>query len=124
MLHVLVVDDSKFNRSRVVSALTAEHIVIAESVDGQDALEKLATFPADVLCMDLLMPRLDGFGLLRALRDQGRNVPVVVLSADIQTSSRELCRELGAVAFLNKPFQPQALRAEIEKAACAVTEVL
>lgn len=124
MLHVLVVDDSRFNRSRVVAALTADHIQIVEAFDGQDALEKLATFPADVICTDLLMPRLDGFGLLRALRDQDRSTPVVVLSADIQASSRETCRELGAVAFLNKPFQPEALLAEIEQAAHAVGEVV
>lgn len=117
MLRVLVVDDSKFNRGRVVTALKTGGIEISEACDGQDALERLESISPDVICTDLLMPKLDGFGFLRALKERGNKIPVIVLSADIQASSRQTCLELGVVAFLNKPFQPVELLAEVEKAA-------
>lgn len=122
-MRVLVVDDSKFNRSRVVAAIAGDQYEIQEAVDGQDALDRLATFPADVICTDLLMPRLDGFGLMQELRNRRLTTPVIVLSADIQASSRDTCRDLGAVAFLNKPVAAEALRAAIEQAVSVGTAV-
>ncbi len=117
MKTILVVDDSKFSRGRVLSALANQGYTLQEAVDGRDALEKIAAAPPDVIVSDLLMPILDGFGLLRALKEQRSTIPVVIVSADIQATSRSLCEELGAAKFLNKPFQPDDLRV-------AVTEVL
>jgi two-component system, chemotaxis family, chemotaxis protein CheY len=110
MAQILVVDDSKFSRGRVVSALTAGGHQCIEAENGQLALEAIAANRPDLVVSDLLMPVLDGFGLLKALHEQGSSVPVIVSSADIQASSREQCESYGAKGFLNKPFQPDALR--------------
>jgi CheY-like chemotaxis protein len=104
MSRILVVDDSKFSRSRVVSAVADLSRDVVQAVDGQDALDQLAQGSVDLILTDLLMPRLDGFGLLRTLRNQGDQTPVIVISADIQASSRELCQSLDVKYFLNKPF--------------------
>lgn len=117
MTTILVVDDSKFSRGRALAALANQGYTLQEAVDGQDALDKIAACPPDLIISDLLMPKLDGFGMLRGLRELNSTVPVIVVSADIQATSRALCEELGAAKFLNKPFQPEDLRA-------AVTQVL
>jgi CheY-like chemotaxis protein len=110
MTVILVVDDSKFSRGRVLAALAHQGYTLHEAVDGRDALEKLDSVAPELIISDLLMPNLDGFGLLRGLREQGRAIPVIIVSADIQATSRSLCKELGAADFLNKPFQPEQLQ--------------
>ncbi len=115
MATVLIVDDSKFSRGRVIAALEPFGYSLKEAVDGQQALDSLAMFAPDLIVTDLLMPNVDGFGLLRGLRERDLQLPVIVISADIQASSRQICTELGAAAFLNKPFQPQELIAAVQR---------
>jgi twitching motility two-component system response regulator PilH len=69
---------------------------------------------------DLLMPVMDGFALLESLQSVGHTVPVIVVSADIQQSSRDRCKELGCQTFLNKPFKSPAL---IEAVECALAHM-
>lgn len=114
MTTILVVDDSAFSRGRVVAALAPLGCRVVQAVDGQDGLAACDVHSPDVIITDLLMPTLDGFGLLRGLRDRGSRAPVIVISADIQDSSRRTCQELGAVSFLNKPFQAQELAAKVQ----------
>lgn len=113
MPHLLLVDDSRFNRNRVKAALSDGGYDIAEAENGTEALTYLETHPVDVVITDLLMPEVDGFGVLQGLHERGQKVPVIVLSADIQSTSQQLCLELGAAAFLNKPFKPEELRAAV-----------
>ena len=66
----------------------------------------------DCIILDLLMPELDGFGVLEALKQKGSKIPVIVLSADIQDSVREQCLGLGAAMMLQKPAKaPKILEA-------------
>ena len=113
MSRLLIVDDSRFNRNRVKAALTEGSYDITEAENGAEALAYLETHPVDVVITDLLMPEVDGFGVLQRLREREQEVPVIVLSADIQSTSQQLCLELGAAAFLNKPFKPEELRAAV-----------
>jgi DNA-binding NtrC family response regulator len=85
--------------------------------DGNEALLKLAEFPADVILTDLNMPNLDGFGFLRRLRDAGDMPPAIVLTAfgNIETAVRTV-HELGAYWFLEKPIQPGSLEVLIRRA--------
>lgn len=106
---VLVVDDSRFSRGRVLAALEPCGYILVEAVDGQAALDAAAVSSPDVIVTDLLMPNLDGFGLLRELRHRGSQAAVIVVSAEIDDGSRELCLELGAAAFVGKPFQARQL---------------
>jgi CheY-like chemotaxis protein len=115
-LTILVVDDSKFSRGRILSALQSLGHIMIEAADGQEALNLIEAHAPDLIITDLLMPNVDGFGLLRGLRDRKILLPVLVVSADIQSSSRQMCEELGVLAFLNKPFAPQDLVAKTQAA--------
>jgi DNA-binding NtrC family response regulator len=93
--------------------------MLAETAaDGNEALRKLADFPADVILTDLNMPGLDGFGLLRRLRDSGDMPPAIVLTAfgNIETAVKTV-HELGAYWFLEKPIQPGVLETLVRRAA-------
>ncbi len=113
MTTVLVIDDTKFSRGRVIAALKSLPVQIVEAVDGLDGLEKHAECQPELVISDLLMPRMTGLEFLAELRVRGSATPVIMVSADIQTSSQAACREQGAVAFVNKPFQPDDLRAVV-----------
>ena len=112
---ILVVDDSAFSRGRVLAAIKSLGHRIIEAVDGQEGLKVVDEHDPDLIISDLLMPNLDGMGLLAGMRDRQRQTPVIIVSADIQASSRALCEELGAAAFLNKPFQTLELAALVHR---------
>ncbi len=110
MGHLLIVDDTKFSRGRVVAAIKDLGHTWEEAEHGQAALEAIAARTPDLIITDLLMPVLDGFGLLRELQARGLSLPVIVCSADIQASSRAESLALGAVAFVTKPFTADVVR--------------
>src|SRR5436305_1427967 len=87
------------------------------AADGNEALQKLADFPADVILTDLNMPGLDGFGFLQRLRDSGEMPPTIVLTAygNVETAVKTV-HELGAYWFLEKPIQPASLQVLIRRA--------
>ncbi len=103
MAHILVTDDSNFLRRRAIAILKEAGHDISEAADGKECLERIASQQPDLLFLDLVMPELDGFGVLRELKAQGNPLPVIILSADIQQGVKQECLELGAAAFLHKP---------------------
>jgi DNA-binding NtrC family response regulator len=115
---VLIVDDEEHQRAGLASMVAAWGFSAETAADGQEALEKLGTFPADVLLTDLMMPRMDGFELLRRLAAQGGGPPAIVVTAfgNIETAIATI-HDLGAFWFLEKPIQPRALRVLLERAA-------
>ena len=115
---VLIVDDEENQRVGLAGMVAAWGFTTETAADGQDALEKLATFPAHVLVTDLMMPRMDGFELLRRLAAQGGGPPAIVITAfgNIETAVATM-HDLGAFWFLEKPIEPRALRVLLERAA-------
>jgi twitching motility two-component system response regulator PilH len=114
MALVLVADDSLFQRmvlSRVARAAGAD---VAEAKDGEECLALARERRPKVVVLDLNMPGLDGFGVLKALRDEGLLGQVVVITADIQKSTEARCFELGAALVLHKPVDEAVLRERIE----------
>src|ERR1035441_5251247 len=97
--------------------LSAWHMTPETAADGEEALAKLATFPADVILTDLNMPGMDGFGLLQHLRDAGDSTPTIVITAfgNIEKAVQTV-HELGAYWFLDKPIQPGVLEVLIRRA--------
>lgn len=77
--------------------------------DGRMLLEELAARPADLLVVDVMMPRMDGFAALRELRERGDDTPVIVVSALTRAENRTTADGLGVAAYLPKPFQPDDL---------------
>ncbi len=117
-INVLVVDDEETQRSLVAAMISAWGFAAETASDGQEALEKLASFPANVIVTDLMMPRMDGFELMKRLASDGNTVPAIVLTAfgNIETAIQTI-HDLGAFWFLEKPIQPAALRVLLERAA-------
>jgi len=81
--------------------------ILAEN--GAVGLMKLKSHRPDAILLDLVMPVIDGFEFLEDLQSRGDPTPAIVLTADIQDSVREICEELGARDFLNKPIQAKCL---------------
>jgi len=114
---VLIVDDEENQRNGLAGMIKSWGFVTETAGDGQEALEKLADFPAHVLLTDLMMPRMDGYELLRRLNSLGSRVPAIVITAfgNIETALSTM-HDLGAFWFLEKPIQAQALRFLLERA--------
>jgi two-component system chemotaxis response regulator CheY len=115
MATILIVDDSKFSRHVAKKAVATTGHYIVEAENGEEALAAVQVHQPDFVLTDLLMPVVDGVEFLERLRGNGSEIPVVVISADIQESTRARCEELGISGFLNKPFNPDELLDHIEK---------
>jgi CheY-like chemotaxis protein len=116
MAKILVVDDSKFSRNRAIEALRRAGHEVLEASDGEVGLEVVATCAPDCVLLDMLMPVLDGPKFLSRLRAGGSDLPVVVLTADIQASTRELCENLGVSGFLQKPARGEDICRTVQDA--------
>ncbi|HEX7664125.1 MAG TPA: response regulator [Polyangiaceae bacterium] len=113
---ILIVDDSPMVRQQVGRVLASAGFVIAEAKDGAEALEKLEASPKPALVFcDLNMPRMNGVEFLEYKRRVGSDVPVVMLSTEGHPRHVERAMELGAKAWLIKPFNPQHLLVTAQK---------
>ena len=110
---ILVVDDSSFLRKRIRQFLQAEGYELVEASSGSSALAEIEKRQFTCIITDLVMPDLDGFGLLAELQKRHLQTPVVVLTADVQKTTRERCEVLGAAAFIQKPVNPDTLRSAL-----------
>jgi len=112
------VDDEESQRTPLAAMISAWGFTAETASDGQEALDKLTTFPANVIVTDLMMPRMDGFELMKRLVSDGNMPPAIVLTAfgNIETAIQTI-HDLGAFWFLEKPIQPAALRVLLERAA-------
>ena len=106
---ILVVDDSGLARRGTRRVLEGAGYAVAEAEDGMVALERYFVDKPDLVVLDLVMKGMYGLEVLSKLRELDPAARVIVLSADIQTSSRQMVSEAGAVAFLNKPVAPEDL---------------
>lgn len=103
---IIVCDDSNFMRNRIKSIISALNVTIIEAVNGKECISLVEQHSVDAIVIDLLMPEMTGNQVLAELKARNLSIPTVVVSADVQSSTREECIQLGAVAFFNKP--PQA----------------
>lgn len=114
----LIVDDSHTTRRIARQILQQRGIQVRSSKDGLDALESIAALMPDIMIVDLEMPRLDGFGLLRRLAQlQVETLPaIIVVSHHDSKQNRQTAIELGAVQFLVKPYSAPQLHEAVEAA--------
>ncbi len=113
-MRILIVEDSERMRSLLQTGLTAQGLVVDAAVDGQDALAYLERYPYDVVVLDLMMPRVDGWKVLQHIRSARLQTRVLVLSAMDQVEDRVRALDLGADDFLIKPFSFDEVRARIQ----------
>src|SRR5262249_47154767 len=106
---ILVVDDNDDNRYTLKLHLDLEGYTNVETArDGEEAIALLETSAFDLVLLDVMMPKVDGFQVLTWLKDQARlrDLPVIMISALTEMNSMARCIELGAVDYLLKPFNP------------------
>jgi two-component system chemotaxis response regulator CheY len=117
MQSILAVDDSASMRKMVSFTLTGAGFHVVEAVDGQDAFEKAQTHNIDLVLTDQNMPRLDGLGLTKKLRDHPKfkNTPILILTTESSDQMKQAGRAAGATGWLVKPFDPGRLIEVIQK---------
>ena len=107
---VLVVDDSAMARKMLRDILDRAGYEVVEATDGLSALENYVLHRPVAVFLDLTMKGMHGFEVLKRLRELDAQARVIVVSADLQDTSREMAQELGAMAFVAKPVTEAALR--------------
>jgi len=109
MTRILIIDDSSFQRRIVTGILSEAGYDVLVADNGRDGIELAQKDAPDLIITDLLMPEFDGFYLLKEARAQDLGIPVLVLTSDIQDTTRDQCMYLGAAGVVNKPVKKEAL---------------
>jgi chemosensory pili system protein ChpA (sensor histidine kinase/response regulator) len=112
---VMVVDDSLTMRKVLSRALEREGYRVITAKDGMDAIQVLQENMPDIMLTDIEMPRMDGFELVRNVRDdeKTRDLPIIIISSRTAEKHRNLAKEIGVNAFLGKPVQDEELITQI-----------
>jgi DNA-binding response OmpR family regulator len=108
---VLVVDDDEVIRQLIAVNLTLEGFQVETAFDGQDCLDRVLDVRPDVITLDVMMPRLDGWTTAARLRggDGTGHIKVVLITARAQEEDKRRGMEIGVDAYLTKPFDPAEL---------------
>jgi two-component system chemotaxis response regulator CheY len=114
---ILTVDDSASIRQMVSFTLKGAGYEVVEAVDGEDGLQKAKSRAFNLILSDQNMPRLDGIGLIKALRanPQYRTVPILMLTTESSEAMKIQGRAAGATGWIVKPFDPQKLIEVVKK---------
>jgi DNA-binding response OmpR family regulator len=110
---ILVVDDEAAITSNLTPFLERAGFEVATAADGQEALQKVASFGPDLIILDVIMPKLDGREVLRRLRGEDNWTPVILLTQVGDSVERAMALQEGADDYLNKPFDPNELVARM-----------
>ena len=106
---LLLVDDSGLARKRMRAILEGAGFAVIEAADGMAALEQYFVERPDVVMLDLVMKGMYGLDVLTKLRELDPHARVIVVSADVQDSSQQIAIAGGAIAFLQKPIEPERI---------------
>ncbi|MBC7246266.1 MAG: response regulator [Actinobacteria bacterium] len=114
---VLVVDDDPMVTRLVRINLELEHFEVEEAWDGKTAMRMMRENPPDLLVLDIMMPQMDGWEILKMIREDERlkELPVVVLTAKVQDEDIARGWRMGADGYIVKPFNPVILGEELRK---------
>lgn len=113
---ILVVDDSSTIVEIIKASLETDGYNVIIATDGQAGLDKAHKENPDLIILDLMLPKLDGYKVCRMLKfdDKYKSIPIVMLTARGQESDKKLGGEVGADAYITKPFEPAALLDKIK----------
>ncbi|MDM8554046.1 response regulator [Desulfococcaceae bacterium HSG7] len=122
MVQIVAMDDSNFQRKMLTKIVKEEGHEVIEAANGHEGLFKIATYRPDLVLMDLVMPNVTGIDVLEVLHHKNFEVPVIVISADIQAMTKERCKRLGAVAFINKPIKKDEVTKTLREVIASLKE--
>ena len=114
---ILVVDDEEDILSVLKFRLEANNYEVLSATDGQEGLNKARSERPDLIILDLMLPKLDGYKVCRMLKfDEGyKNIPIIMFTARDQKKDEELGKEMGADAYITKPFESEVLLEKIKE---------
>ncbi|MEI6831802.1 MAG: response regulator [Candidatus Omnitrophota bacterium] len=112
---ILVVDDEIDLVEMLSIRLEANDYEVFAAYDGQEGLDKARTLKPDLIILDLMLPKLDGFKVCRMLKfdEKYKQIPIILFTARAQESDVKLGKEVGADAYVTKPFEPDILLGKI-----------
>ena len=114
MFHILVVDDDKSTRLFMRAFLEAEHYTVSLACDGVDAMEVMEREHVDLVILDIMMPRMDGYEFTRELRMVNAELPILMVSAKQLPEDRKQAYRLGSNDFMVKPVDEEELLLRIK----------
>jgi DNA-binding response OmpR family regulator len=114
---ILVVDDEEDIRTPVKFRLTALGYEVSVAVDGQEGLDKAKKEHPDLIILDLMLPKIDGYRVCGLLKADTRfsKIPIILFTARVQEDDKAMSKEAGADAYITKPFNPEVLVAKIKE---------
>ena len=114
---ILTVDDSRTIRDMLRACLTQAGFEVCQAIDGVDGLTALEDKIPDVIITDINMPRLDGFGFIKEVRNDQRlrSTPILVLTTEMDVEKKSRAREAGATGWIVKPFDADKLISAIRR---------
>jgi len=114
---ILVVDDEENIVTMVEARLTSSGYDVITAADGQEGLAKARKENPDLIILDIMLPKLDGYKVCRMLKfdDQYKHIPIILFSARTQDSDLEIGKQQGADAYVTKPFQQDVLLGKIKE---------
>ena len=110
MKKVLVVDDTKNIRMILTKCLELEGYEVMTASDGKQALEMFKSYTFDLAFLDIKLPEIRGTEVLKRIREQGITTPVIIITAYATVKNAVDCTNLGAVAYVQKPFSADKIR--------------
>ncbi len=114
---ILVVDDEKPLVEMLKMRLEANGYKVLAASDGQEGLSMARSERPDLIILDIMLPKIDGYTVSRMLKfdDKYRRIPIIMLTAKTQESDKKVGKEVGADTYLTKPFSPETLLARIKE---------
>jgi two-component system, chemotaxis family, chemotaxis protein CheY len=107
---LLICDDSSMARKQVAKSLpNGWDVDITYATNGVEGLQAIRDGKGEMVFLDLTMPEMDGYQVLEAVKKEGLNAMIIVISGDIQPAAQERVTKLGAMEFIQKPINPDKL---------------
>ena len=117
MTKILVVEDERRIRELLVDILLDSEYDVLEAEDGCEGLEKACSEHPDIILLDVMMPAMDGFQVLKKLKADpaGQSIAVIMVTAKGQETDVAKAKEMGAVGYICKPWEPDEVEAQVKK---------
>lgn len=113
---ILLVDDEKDLSDMVKMRLESNGYEVLTAYDGQEGLDKARREKPDLIILDLMLPKLDGYKVCRMLKfdEKHKGIPIVMFTSRVQDSDKKMGEEVGANAYITKPFEPETLLSTVQ----------
>ncbi|RQD61848.1 MAG: response regulator [Desulfonatronovibrio sp. MSAO_Bac4] len=115
MAKILIAEDSGFQRTIIKRIITRLGHEAVEAKTGREALRQIEDEQPDLILLDMLMPDIDGLQVLKVLKSKHLQTPVIVITADVQETTRKRCEEAGVREIIYKPVDEDKLSSALKK---------